>query len=381
MRRLVISNQWCAYLWIDIANHAVTIYDEVVLLTGQISELNTPLSKSVSVEFIPPYVRRSLLTRWVSWLRGFVSVVWRLRTQYRNYEVLLSTNPPLATWVPLFVPNKCSLYVMDLYPEALLMTGMVAKRNPAYWIWRKMNKAAYQRFARTWVITHGMKDALEKLQAPRIDVIPLWSANTTKPADTDIAENAFLVRHNLSGKFLVVYSGNLGKEHDIEVLIEVAKRLRRRESIQFLIIGQGWKYDEIQKEVKNSELGNVLMLPFQDAATFQLVLAAAGLGVVAQSERTASVCIPSKTMNLLASEIPILAIASLESELAKLIANHKCGITVCPEQPDAAADFIYRLANEPGLVGMYRRAAKEAARHFSADNAKRLIDGVYAANA
>jgi len=64
-----------------------------------------------------------------------------------------------------------------------------------------------------------------------------------------------------------------------------------------------------------------------------------------------------------------------------LIANHKCGISVGPGQPDAAADFISRLANETGLGAVYRRAAYDAARHLSADNAKRLINEVCAANA
>ena len=381
MRKLVIANQWCAYLWVDIANHAVDVYDEVVLLTGHISELNTPLSEAVSVHSLPKYSRQSLLSRWASWVGGFVSLAWALRTKYKDYEVLLSTNPPLATWLPLFVRNKCALYIMDLYPEALILTGMVGPRNPVYRIWRRLNRAAYPRFNQVFVITEGMKTALKELEVPRTQVIPLWSANVRGSIGIDSSENAFVKRYGLENKFLVVYSGNLGKEHDISGLIGAAERLQSRDEVKFLIIGQGWNFDAAKSEVTARGLENILLLPFQDSETFQLVMAAASLGVVAQSGGTASVCIPSKTFNLLAYGLPVLAIASKDSELAAIIKYHSCGKTFTSEESEFMADFISSLSTDTTLAKEYRCAAGAAAEHYSIENARRLIEDMYAANA
>jgi hypothetical protein len=53
--------------------------------------------------------------------------------------------------------------------------------------------------------------------------------------------------------------------------------------------------------------------------------------------------LPSKTFNIMASARPILAVAPIESGLAQLIAESKCGVTISNEDQEHLAETIWKL--------------------------------------
>jgi colanic acid biosynthesis glycosyl transferase WcaI len=80
------------------------------------------------------------------------------------------------------------------------------------------------------------------------------------------------------------------------------------------------------------------------------MLAAANISLVTLNRDSSLTSLPSKLFNLMASGRPILAVAPLESELAQLIEETKCGVTVAPEQPKSLAEMIMRLKQEKTLL-------------------------------
>ena len=62
------------------------------------------------------------------------------------------------------------------------------------------------------------------VDADRIKVIPLWPDNTNLQR-VDKERNLFIKQNKLEGKFIVMYSGNLGDTHRMDVLVDVAKRI------------------------------------------------------------------------------------------------------------------------------------------------------------
>ena len=370
---MVIVNQWAGYLFVDLANEALEYYDDVFFLTGRVNEMNTLLADSISVDRLPQYRRDSLASRLTSWIGGFFSIIVKLRRKYADCDVLLSTNPPLATWVPLFVRNSASLYVLDLYPEALQMTGMLGERNLIYRAWRKLNARAYRNFEQIFVLTDGMKAAIERYGVTGVQVLPPWSAAIVGQSSKDPDSAHFLGELGLDNRFIVLYSGNLGKEHEIEALVSAAERLRSNEKVKFVIMGGGWKHQMIASYVRETDLENVLILPFQDPGKFREIMAASHLGVVAQSSRTAAVCIPSKTFNLLAAGKPLLVIGSPNSDLGRMIVENHCGGVFAGDDGESVAGFIESLAANPATFQEMSEAASKFSRHFTAANASVLI--------
>ena len=64
-------------------------------------------------------------------------------------------------------------------------------------------------------------------------------------------------------RFVVGYSGNLGRAHELGILLDAAERLRHRLEIMFLIIGEGNQKENLQADVTRRGLANVLFKPYQ----------------------------------------------------------------------------------------------------------------------
>ena len=374
--RLVIVNQDAGYLFVDLANAALGQYDEVCLLCGTVVELGSRLDERVLVRRIVRYKRDSLFTRFLSWIAGFMNIVWVLRTRFREHEVIASSNPPLNTLLPLLIRNKIGLYVLDLYPEALDKTGMVSERNVIVSVWARLNRLAYPRFQKVWSLTPSMRIAIEGSYNIAVDLMPAWSTEMDECEDETLLD-----RERIRDAWVVLYSGNLGREHEVERLLGSAARLVHCKGLLFVIAGEGWKKAMIRDRVANEKLGNVRLLGKMSAPEFSTLLRHAKIGVVTQSFRTADVCIPSKTFNLLASGLPILGIGKPDSDFGELISSSKSGKVFHPDEEGEMSEFLEACwRNEPFRLEL-RNEALEIAGAFTKKNAESLVESFKAAKA
>lgn len=367
-RRLLIVNQDVGYLYVDLANAALESYDEVCLLTGSLVELGSRLTPRVTVRKIARYRKGSVLGRLWSWVTSFVQIVVLIKLRYRKYDIIAATNPPLSTWLPLLCPNRIGLHVLDIYPEALYKTEMVSAGNPIVRIWTRINRAAYPRFARIWALTPSMVHMIGGKYDCRVTHVPAWASRLTSPEASD-----YLGRAGLLDKWIVLYSGNLGREHDVEALVECAARLQDCEGLAFVIAGQGWKRAALEQAVKERLIQNVHFLPKLAEDDFSTLLAHARLGVVTQSLRTAEVCIPSKTFNLLSAGLPILGIGDPESDFGHLVRDHAVGAVYQPHDTVGMSQFVTTCWQDPEISRAFRTRVAATAREFTAENARRIV--------
>jgi hypothetical protein len=81
---------------------------------------------------------------------------------------------------------------------------------------------------------------LDYVDENKIQVVSIWpGSGDFKPIQKE--GNKFLLEKKWMNKFIVLYSGNLGIGHKLEVLIEAAEGLRDIDEILFLFIGEGSK--------------------------------------------------------------------------------------------------------------------------------------------
>jgi len=367
--KLVILNQDVGYLFVDLANAALDHYDEVVLLTGSVVELGSQLDGRVVVRKIFRYQRRSVYSRLKSWLLGFFQVLWLLATRYRQHDVLVATNPPLNGLLPMLVSNRMGLYVLDLYPEALHTTGLVSPKNAIFRVWGWLNRLSYRRFSAIWVLTPSMRESVEKHYQVSVRLGPAWAAEVIANSDEDFLDN-----EKLSGRWIVLYSGNMGREHDVEVLLDCAAKLRDCEGLTFVIAGEGWKKEMIEDRISVENLSNVRLLPKLPAGQFSALLMAAKVGVVTQSSRTADVCIPSKTFNLLSYGLPIMGIGEPDSDFGRLVENNGAGRVFKKQQAAEIAEFLRLNWQDDAELSGLRNHAADTAKSFTKANADRLVE-------
>ena len=368
-KKLVIVNQDVGYLFIDLANAALGHYDQVVLISGSIVELGSGLDDRVETQSMIRYRRHSVVSRFFSWILGTLHVAWLLSTRYRRHDVLAASNPPLNSLLPLIIRNRIGLYVLDLYPEALYQTGMLAKKSPVVRSWSRLNKWAYRRLDTIWALTPSMRSMIERHYGVEVGFAPAWASQMQDKPDRTVVEKL-----GLAGRWVVLYSGNLGREHDVEVLLECASKLRAHDQILFVIAGEGWKKKVLAERADLEALANVMLLPKMPSGEFASLLSEAKVGVVTQSLRTADVCIPSKTFNLLSVGVPILGIGNPDSDFGDLINTSGSGRVFKPDQVDEICQFILSCWDDEEFLHGLQCRARLSAGSFTSKNAMRLVE-------
>lgn len=368
MNKLVFINQSTGYLTIDTVNAYASKFDEVVLITGRIGEAERKLNTSIKVKKIVAYDKSSLIRRVLTWVAAFFQIFFLLAFRYRKYEVVYVTNPPLSYLASLILRNPFSIIIYDAYPDALRNIG-IKQGHWLYELWSRWNRKLFKKANNIYTLSKGMARQLANyVEQEKIKVVPLWpSSESFSPIDKQ--DNKFIKEHHLEDKFIVMYSGNMGYTHNVDILIEVATILKDVDGIQFLFVGNGKKKSDMLDTVKQRKLANCIFLDWQPYDILPYSLAAADLGVVSLNEETALTSVPSKTFNLLATGVPLLCIAPKESEISHIVSKYENGKVCTSTEVQNMADFILMLSNNKDLHKRMSISSLDAAKEYTKENA------------
>ena len=372
-RKLVIFNQAANYLTIGFANAFNRKFDSVTLITGSVHVQGEELDDDIQVHPINRWHERPAWKKAGSYVLALVRTWWLLVTRYRCHEVLFVSVPPMGYLLNLFLPHRFSMVIWDIYPDTLRITG-IAESHPVYRIWSRLNRRSFRKAWRLFTISEVMAGALEKYVArERLIVQPIWSMFQDEhriPRE----HNRFIEQHQLRDRFIVQYSGNIGLTHNVDLLLDIAERLKHNDSILFQIIGRGPREPFIRRQVEARAIANIQMLPFQSDEMFPHSLSAADLGVVTLNERVSQGSVPSKAFNLMAQGIPSLYVAASDSQLARYAQQFGHARCHAPDQMDQIARFVEQLAGDSNLQRRMSEAAVKASGAFTRKNADRFAE-------
>lgn len=373
-KNIVFINQATGYLTIDIINEFVYTgkFANIDLIAGSIRVQDIALDEKVNWSRIAIYDRGGPRKKMLSWLKGTIQIFWLLLTKYRKYDIFYVTIPPIAYFISLFVGNKFSVLIFDVYPDALKVYN-VSSKNLFYKIWVKINRVIFKKAHKIYTIGEGMSRLLQAyVDKSQITVIKNWTG-LTGLKNIDESNNFFIQEQGLQDKFVVMYSGNIGVTHNVEVLIEIAGLLNNHEDVFFLIIGRGDRYRAIEHLINTSELSNCRLLPFQADNLLNYTLSASDLGVVLLDNLSASVSVPSKIYNLQALGIPIIGIADTNSDLANHLNSYKNGRCINSSDKQKIADYIVQLKDDNQEYMRLKENSLTASLNFTIKNAKMYV--------
>lgn len=309
------------------------------------------------------------------WRRAVSDVVFSfkvwLRTARKSSSVILAvTNPPLLPLMLVLFPKRHSVPVLylihDLYPDVPIALGLWKPSSIFARVLRAAQRLALHRAALVIVLGETMRDHLVRaygVNPERIGVIPNWATVEARGPGNE-----------RGGKepFYVVYSGNIGQLHDFDTVLHAAELLRDRPVIQFRIVGDGPKADWLRSEVSRRGLHNVSINSFLPDAQFAELLQRSSLGVITFEPGMECLGVPSKTYNLLAFGIPLIAVTGPESEVARIIRDH--GVGYCVSHGDAASfakSVLRAYENQEEWKAMSEKARRYAEQFGGLDRAVR----------
>lgn len=190
--------------------------------------------------------------------------------------------------------------------------------------------------------------------------------------------NEFRMTHNLVGKFVVLYSGNIALTQGLETVIAAAAQLQEFPDIVFVIVGEASALGHLQECCHAHNARNVLLLPFQPREKLPEMLSAADIGLVVQKRQVTVFNLPSKIPVLLASGCAIVASVPDTGTAKAAVESSGGGIVVEPENPQALADQVLELYHHPEKVRAFGKWGRQYAEdHFSFDQALNQYEALF----
>lgn len=375
-RKIICANQSSGSLMLDIVNvfaHSKR-FDKVSLITGEINIRPTEPHDDIRIYKTVKYNRKNGLTRLLTWIISFAHLFFLVLIKGKEHELFLVSNPPLNTFIPLFMKRKYYLLIYDIYPDTFVYQEIFDKKSWVVRQWSRANKKLFNEAAQVFTISDSMKEVLQQYtDSEKIKVIYNW-IHPIVPVPK--SKNNFLKSMNLSNSFIVLYSGNMGITHDLDALVGVAELLKDFQDIRFLFIGEGGKKKIILKEIKESKLDNCIVLSYQPNEMLPQTIGSANIGIVTLDSGSSGLSIPSKTNRFLAMGIPLLCIANHNSELSKLIDSNQVGRSFTKGAQKDMASFILEMKKNSDLYQKYKQNALKLAKKYTPKNAEVFLDHI-----
>jgi glycosyltransferase involved in cell wall biosynthesis len=314
-----------------------------------------------------------------------------LRAMKRGDIVVAKTDPPLISIVVAVVARiKRAILVnwlQDVFPE--VASQLAGRRLPAALdlALRRLRDRSLRSAARNVVLGSRMEEYLQVRGVPRnnIQIIENW-ADCDSVAPKQAAQSMLRSKLGLQEKFVVAYSGNLGRAHEYETLAGAAELLCSDARIAFLLIGGGSNMEALKEWVARRRLANFHFLPYQPRASLEDSLAAADVHLAILVPQLEGFVVPSKFYGILASGRPVVFIGDPDGELARVIRASRCGRVVATGgSADLAAIIEDLRCDEDGRKSMGQSARELLCSRFSASRAlaswTELLSGLRQADA
>jgi glycosyltransferase involved in cell wall biosynthesis len=316
--------------------------------------------------------RSRLVGRAIDYL-SFYAAAWRtLMTLTQPDDVLVAlTDPPLISLVAMRVADRRRArlinWLQDIYPEVAVELGVPFLRGPILRSISYLRDRSLKTAVANVVLGEQManKVASRGILKDRIRVIANWSEDD-EVVPVAAHDNPLRREWGFENKFVVGYSGNLGRVHEFDTVLGAAERLRSKSDIVFLCIGGGHLLNQLAKCVQERGLGNFRFMDYQDRAVLKFSLGVPDVHWISLKPEVEGLIVPSKVYGIAAAGRPMIAICAKNGEIARMVEQYQCGVVVEPGNTDALVDSILRLSKDIALrteMGRHARAMLEA--HFT----------------
>lgn len=278
-----------------------------------------------------------------------------LVTMPRHDVTVCLTSPPLiSTLGTVAARMKGGVvvpWVMDLNPDEAVAAGWLKAGGIVERTLTLVQNWSFRRAARIIALDRFMADRL-MAKGVRREVIHTdapWSHDQAVKIDV-AAREAFRARHGLSGRFVVMYSGNHSPCHPLDTVLAAADALKTEERVHFLFVGGGSEFKKVQAFQKDRALPNITTLPYQPIDQLSGSLSAADLHLVVMGDPFVGIVHPCKIYNILTLGIPFLFIGPEQSHGGDLVRR----------LADPSHARLARHGDAEGVVAHIHEAARQA---------------------
>jgi colanic acid biosynthesis glycosyl transferase WcaI len=315
------------------------------------------------------------------------AVAWRLLRLVRPGDIVVAkTDPPLLSvtlahvcaWRGALLIN----WLQDMFPEVALTLAPGILPKPLHALLMSMRDRSLRHATMNIVLSEGMRARVRArgVEPAKTIVIPNWAdtkALTPHPTGASFTRR----RLGLTDRFVIGYSGNFGRAHEFDTLITAARLLDEDSRFAFLMTGGGARSQDLQRAAAQARLSHFHFQGYQPAQWLSDSMAAADIHLVSLLPALEGLIVPSKVYGILAAGRPVVFIGDTGGDIAQLIREHACGISVAVGAGAELAEGLRSLRADPARVLLMGANARRLAlarytSEHAADDWARLLTGL-----
>jgi glycosyltransferase involved in cell wall biosynthesis len=316
--------------------------------------------------------RNNLIGRALDYLSFYLAASFALwREARRGTVVIAMTDPPLLGVPALAIAQLrgayCVNWLQDVFPEVAERLRVLRSRRLAG-TFRILRNWSLRHSAMTVVIGDRMAALVAPLGRSPPVVIPNWALEESDEANNsvvsgDVADsNPLRDAWGLRDAFVVGYSGNMGRAHRLDELIDSASALRSESRLRFVLIGDGARRAALEARVQALALENVMFQPYQPRERLRDSLSLPDVHIVSLDERLEGLIVPSKFVGVIAMGRPVLWIGAADGEIGSLVRTSGCGVNVPSDDTEALTHILRELLDDHASGGVRLQAMERQAR-------------------
>ena len=321
---------------------------------------------SVRRVFTTRFGRGRLVGRALDYAAFYLTATAALLREVRRRDLLVvKTDPPLLSLVGavirFFKRARLVNWLQDVFPEVASRLSLSPLPRSLEALLCRARDASLRSAEANVVLGSRMREHLlaRGIESRCILISENWAdERALRPIPP--AESVLRQRLGLTDRFVVAYSGNLGRAHDAETLLEAALLLQSQSRLVFLMIGGGVKMRALQEQARSRGLDNILFLPYQPRDALNDSLAAGDVHLVSLLPQLEGLIVPSKVYGILAAGRPVVFIGDPEGEVSRLVRAAGAGVAIELRDARGLCAALLRLRDQLEE----RKAMGEAARRL-----------------
>lgn len=298
--------------------------------------------------------RHNILGRLIDYLSFYLLAFFMLLRHVSPATILVAkTDPPLiavpAAFVALIRRAKLVNWIQDLFPEVAQKAGVPGLNGLGGQVIKLVRNWSVRRATINIVIGERMRDVVLNSGARpnNVRIIPNWQdTSLIRPVKAD--HNPLIDKWGLRGKFVLMYSGNLGRAHDFTTMLAAMQSLKDDPRFHFSCIGGGAQMAALRHEVQRLGLSNFSFHPYQPRENLALSLSAASVHLISLMPEQEGLIVPSKYYGIMASGRPVIFIGDQDGELAREIQREGVGSVVSIGDSARLVEIVRTMQTDPG---------------------------------
>ena len=287
-----------------------------------------------------------------------------------NDIVVIKTDPPLlgVSLAPVVKLKRLRQinWLQDLYPEIAIELGVVGLNGAIGRALKAIRNIGLRRARMNVAIGEHMFHRLSELGVAegRMTVIPNWCNDETIVPQSEAA-NTLRREWGLEDKFVIGYSGTLGRAHEIDTVLAAASILRDEPGLVFLLIGGGFLRAKLKREVEARGLGAMFQFrPYQEANQLPQSLCVPDIHWLSLNPKMEGLIVPSKFYGIAAAGKAMIAVMAEDGEISSLIRQSGCGAVVTPGDGAGFARVVQAWRHQPELLADKGRKSRDLIDQF-----------------